>query len=121
MNNTQILKDGTTTTKDVTSGLLSPEQSKKFLKQTFEATALGGLIRTETRKAKTGEIDKIGIDSRIIRKKTENTDDEKRVKPKFAKVEYATTNLFVYHGKSQKKLFVKILKEKDSKRLYQIL
>ncbi|MGE7885359.1 major capsid protein [Bacillus sp. NPDC094077] len=91
MNNTQILKAGTTTTKDVTSGLLSPEQSKKFLKQTFEATALGGLIRTETRKAKTGEIDKIGIDSRIIRKKTENMDDEKRVKPKFAKVEYATT------------------------------
>ncbi|HDX9607334.1 hypothetical protein RW25_07155 [Bacillus sp. L_1B0_8] len=91
MNNQQILKDGATTTQDVTSGLLSPEQSKKFLKQTFEATALGGLIRTETRKAKTGEIDKIGIDSRIIRKKTENTDDGKRAKPKFSKVEYSTT------------------------------
>ncbi|MDA2525528.1 P2 family phage major capsid protein [Bacillus cereus] len=90
MNNEQILKAGTTTTSDVTSGLLNPEQSKKFLQQTFEATVLGKLIRTETRKAKTGEIDKIGIGSRIIRKKTENTDDGHRVKPKFDKVEYAT-------------------------------
>ncbi|MEB9608286.1 major capsid protein, partial [Bacillus cereus] len=89
MNNKQILKAGTTTTNDVTSGLLNPEQSKKFLQQTFEATVLGKLIRTETRKAKTGEIDKIGIGSRIIRKKTENTDDGHRVKPKFDKVEYA--------------------------------
>lgn len=80
------------TTGDLANGgLLNPEQASKFLKQTFEATALGGLIRTETRKAKTGQIDKIGIGSRIIRKKTENADDGYRAKAKQSKVEYATT------------------------------
>lgn len=87
--NTDIMK--TTTTNDITSGLLRPEQAQKFIQQTFEATALGGLIRKEMRQAKTGEIDKIGIDSRILRKKTENTDDGYRAKPKFDKIEYATT------------------------------
>ncbi|SFM29040.1 Phage major capsid protein, P2 family [Gracilibacillus orientalis] len=87
--NQQIMK--TITTGSITSGLLSPEQAQKFIQQTFESTALGGLIRKETRKAKTGEIDKIGIDSRILRKKTENTDDGYRAKTKFSKVEYATT------------------------------
>jgi len=91
MKNQQILKDGAITTGSITAGLLNPEQSKKFIQQTFEATALGGLIRKEMRRAKTGEIDKIGIDSRILRKKTENTDDGYRQKPKFDKVEYSTT------------------------------
>ncbi|MGE8079030.1 major capsid protein [Peribacillus loiseleuriae] len=87
--NQQIMK--TITTGSISSGLLNPEQAQKFIQQTFEATALGGLIRKEMRRAKTGEIDKIGIDSRILRKKTENTDDGHRQKPKFDKVEYATT------------------------------
>ncbi|OES45816.1 phage major capsid protein [Domibacillus iocasae] len=90
MDNQTIMKN-TITTGTVTSGLLNPEQSKKFVQQTFEATVLGGLIRTEMRTAKTGEIDKIGIDSRILRKKTENTDDGNRQEVKFSKVEYATT------------------------------
>lgn len=89
--NQQIMK--TITTGSISSGLLKPEQAKKFIQQTFEATALGGLIRTELRTAKTGEIDKIGIDSRILRKKTENTDDGYRAKTKFDKVEYATTDV----------------------------
>jgi len=89
--NQQIIKNGALTTSNISSGLLSPEQAQQFIKQTFEATALGGLIRKEMRRAKTGEIDKIGIDSRILRKKAENTDDGYRAKPKFDKVEYATT------------------------------
>ncbi|MEK3888080.1 hypothetical protein [Bacillus sp. FSL K6-3431] len=56
MRNQQIMK--TIVTGDVTSGLLAPEQASKFIQQTFEKTALGGLIRKEMRKAKTGEIDK---------------------------------------------------------------
>ncbi|WP_368655142.1 major capsid protein [Ornithinibacillus sp. 4-3] len=90
MKNQQIMKD-TITTGSMTSGLLNPEQSKRFIRQTFENTALGGLIRTEMRRAKTGEIDKIGIDSRILRAKTENTDDGYRAKVKPSAVEYATT------------------------------
>ena len=62
-------------TATLSSGLLNPEQAKKFIQQTFEATNLGPLVRHEMRTAKTGEIDKIGIARRIVRKKTENTDD----------------------------------------------
>lgn len=91
-NNTSIInKAGALTTADVTSGLLNPEQSKKFLQQTFEATPLSALVRRELRRAKSGEIDKIGIASRILRGKTENTDDGYRAKPNFGAVLYATT------------------------------
>lgn len=89
MKNTQIMKT-TITTGDITSGLLAPEQAERFIQQTFENTALGGLIRKVIRKAKTGEIDKIGIDSRILRGKTENVDDGYRAKPKFDDIKYAT-------------------------------
>ncbi|MCM1227693.1 MAG: phage major capsid protein [Clostridium sp.] len=72
-------------------GLLNPEQARKFIQQTFEATNLGGLIRREMRTAKTGEIDKIGIASRIVRKKTENTDDGYRASVNTSNIEYSTT------------------------------
>jgi hypothetical protein len=105
--NKKIIKDALTTA-DVTSGLLNPEQSRIFLRQVFEATPLGPLVRRELRRAKTGEIDKIGIASRIIRKKTENIDTKSdgsapvldsstgqvtgyRAEPNFSQVDYATT------------------------------
>ena len=75
----------------LSSGLLNPEQARKFIQQTFDATNLGGLIRHEMRRAKTGEIDKIGIASRILRKKTENTDDGYRAGVETSQIEYATT------------------------------
>lgn len=90
MNNRQIVKD-TITTGTVTHGLLNPEQASKFLKQTFDATPLQGLIRHELRKAKVGEIDKIGIARRILRKKTENNDDGYRAQPNYGAVEYSCT------------------------------
>lgn len=105
--NEQIIKAAGVTTGDVTSGLLNSEQARQFIQQTFEATPLGGLVRHEMRRSKTGEIDKIGIASRIVRKKTENIDaDGKggvptvdpttgqvtgyRAKPNFSQVTYAT-------------------------------
>ncbi|KAB0577236.1 capsid family protein [Fusobacterium naviforme] len=88
--NEQIAKAAIQTT-TLTSGLLNPEQARKFIQQTFEATTLGGLVRHEMRTAKTGEIDKIGIASRIVRKKTENTDDGYRADVKTSQIEYATT------------------------------
>lgn len=78
-------------TSTLTYGLLNPEQAQKFIQQTFEATNLSGLIRHEMRKAKSGEIDKIGIASRILRKKTENTDDGYRASVNTSVIEYATT------------------------------
>lgn len=86
----RIIKDTIQTT-TLTSGLLKPEQASKFLKQTFDATRLGTLVRHVTKKAKTGEIDKIGIANRIVRKKVENTDDGYRAKPKTSQIEYSTT------------------------------
>ena len=90
-NNKAIITKSALQTSDVTAGLLSPEQSRTFLRQTFDATPLGALIRHELRRAKTGELDKIGIASRLLRKKTEGTDDNYRAKPNFGKVEYACT------------------------------
>lgn len=89
-NNRQILKDGETiTTAIVTSGLLQPYQAKKFLKQTFDATPLMGAIRHETRTERRGEIDKIGVGRRLLRRKTENTDDGYRAKPEFGSISYS--------------------------------
>lgn len=69
-------------------GLLSPEQAKKFIQQTFDATNLGQLVRHVMRAAKSGEIDKIGIASRILRGKSEDTDDGYRAGVKTSVIEY---------------------------------
>lgn len=90
--NQRIIKDATITTGSMSSGgLLNPEQSRQFIQQTFEATNLNKLVRHEMRTAKTGEIDKIGIGRRILRKKTENTDDGYRAGVQTSQIEYSTT------------------------------
>jgi hypothetical protein len=89
--NEQIAKDAIATGSLSGGGLLNPEQARTFIQQTFDATNLGGLVRHEMRVAKSGEIDKIGIASRILRKKTENVDDGYRASVGTSKVEYATT------------------------------
>ena len=88
--NRQIVKDaGTITTSIVTSGLLQPYQAKQFLKQTFDATPFIGAIRHVTRTERKGEIDKIGVGRRLLRRKIENTDDGNRAKPKFGQISYS--------------------------------
>jgi len=89
--NQQIVKDTITTQTITPGGILLPEQARRFIRQTFDATPLGPLVRHEMRTAKTGEIDKIGIARRILRKKVENTDDGYRAEPVHSKIEYATT------------------------------
>ncbi len=91
INNNTIINKAAIQTGTLTSGLLNPEQARKFVQQTFDATNLGGLVRHEMRTAKTGEIDKIGIASRILRKKTENTDDGYRAGVNTSQIEYSTT------------------------------
>lgn len=85
----KIAKDDAILTSTLSSGMLKPEQASKFIQQTFDATSLGSLVRHVTKKAKTGEIDKIGIANRIIRKKVENTDDGDRAKPITSQIEYS--------------------------------
>ena len=93
MKNQQIITRAAIDTGSLTSGLLNPEQSRRFLQQTFEATNLGPLVRHEMRTARSGEIDKIGIDRRILRKKTEGTDDNYRANVKTSAIEYHTTSV----------------------------
>jgi len=71
-------------------GILLPEQAKKFLKQTMEATPLTKLVRHEMRISRKGELDKIGVAGRITRKKTEGSDNGYRAGVAFDKVEYST-------------------------------
>lgn len=87
--NRQIINKAAITTGSVTHGLLNPEQARKFIQQTFEATNLGPLVRHVMRTAKAGEIDKIGIASRIVRGKTENADDGYRAGVETNVIEYA--------------------------------
>ena len=107
LTNNQIVQNAAITTDSVTHGLLNPEQSRRFLRQTFDKVALGSAVRREMRNSKKGEIEKIGIASRILRKKIENIDanqdgsapilDPKtgqitgyRAAPKFGTVPYST-------------------------------
>lgn len=86
--NRQILKD-TITTDTVTSGLLQDGQAKRFLRQTFDATPLMGAIRHEMRRERKGEIDKIGVGKRLLRRKVENVDDGYRAKPLYGSIQYS--------------------------------
>ncbi len=84
-----INKAGTIQTGSLSHGLLNPEQARRFIQQTFDATNLGPLVRHVMRKSKTGEIDKIGIGSRILRGKTENKDDGYRAGVNTSVIEYS--------------------------------
>lgn len=75
------------------AGILSNEQARKFIQQTFEATTLGNLVRHEMRTAKAGEIDKIGIASRILREKTEDNDDGYRAGVNTGSIKYSCTDV----------------------------
>lgn len=91
VSNRTIIQKAAIETASLSSGLLNPEQARKFIQQTFDATNLNGLVRHEMRTARTGEIDKIGIARRILRKKTENHDDGYRAGVETSQIEYATT------------------------------
>lgn len=78
-------------TGSLNNGLLNAAQARKFIQMTFEATNLGPLVRHEMKVEKTGEVDKIGIASRILREKVENTDDGYRAGVTTSVIKYATT------------------------------
>ena len=89
MRNTDLIKK--IDTGDLNAGgILLPEQSQKFFQMTFDATPFSKMHRKEQRRARTGEIDKIAIGGRLLRKKTEDTDDNYRAGVTHGKVEYAT-------------------------------
>lgn len=92
MSNGQLIARAAVTTGSLSGGgILAPEQARKFIQQTFDAQPLSGLVRHEMRTSTTGEIDKIGIATRIVRAKTENVDDDYRAGVNTSQIKYATT------------------------------
>ena len=76
-------------TSDLESGgKLNPEQSREFLRMVFDATPFSQLHRKERRESKSGEIDKIGVGKRLLRKKTEDVDDNYRAGISTSKIQY---------------------------------
>ncbi|MDR0883366.1 MAG: hypothetical protein LBN05_01970 [Oscillospiraceae bacterium] len=70
----QIVKETITTETLAGGGLLNAEQSTRFLTQIFEGTPLGALTHNEVRRSKTGQLDKLSVNPRLLRRKVENID-----------------------------------------------
>jgi hypothetical protein len=90
MTNEEILKS-TISTGTISDGILKPAQAKKFLMSVMEKSTLSSLVRHEMVSAQSGELPKLGIGRRLLRKKTEDTDDGYRANVKTSKIEYACT------------------------------
>lgn len=82
-------------TGDMTYGLLNDEQAKQFYVQAFDQLEFSKLHRKERRTAKAGELDKLGIGSRVLRAKTEGPsgDDDYRVDPTTGQVPYTCVRI----------------------------
>ncbi len=89
--NREIVKRAAISTENMSSGILNAEQSKLFIKQTFDATKLGPLVRHVMRRSRIGEIDKIGVANRLLREKKEDTDDGYRADAITSQIDYRTT------------------------------
>lgn len=75
------------------NGLLSPEQSGRFIDYMWDATVLGSQVRTIRMKSDTVEIDRIGVGERLMRKATEAVDDGVNVGVAFSKISLTTVKL----------------------------
>lgn len=82
-------------TDNVTYGILNPEQVKQFYTQIFDATPFSALVRKEKKSAKTGELDKMFLGTRLLRAKTEGPegDDGYRVAPTFGRLQYSCVRM----------------------------
>lgn len=89
--NMDLVRKNSINTGSISDGLLKPSQAKKFLMQVMDKTSLGKAVRHEMVSSQTGELDKLGIGRRLLRKKTEGTDDGYRAKVKTSKIEYSVT------------------------------
>ena len=74
-------------------GLLKPEQSNQFIDYMWDATVLGGQVRTRRMSNDVEEIDKIGVGRRLLRRATEAVDDGVNAGVAFTKVSLTSTKL----------------------------
>src|SRR5690348_14418935 len=74
-------------------GLLSPEQSNRFIDYMFDETVLGGQVRTIRMRANEIEVDRIAVGERLVRLATEAVDDHVNAGVTFSKISMTTSKL----------------------------
>lgn len=75
------------------SGLLKPEQSKRFIDYMFDKTVLVKQVRTERLRANEMELDRIGVGERLMRGATEAVDTGENQGVFFSKISLRTHKL----------------------------
>jgi hypothetical protein len=74
-------------------GLLSPQQSGRFIDYMWNATTLGSQVRTIRMRSNEVELDRMAIGERLVRVATEAVDDGRNVAVAFSKVSLGTVKL----------------------------
>jgi hypothetical protein len=74
-------------------GLLQPVLAQRFIDYMWDATVLGGQVRTERLRGNEEEIQRIGVGERLMRAATEAVDDGINVGVAFTKVSITTKKL----------------------------
>lgn len=74
-------------------GLLSPEQTNKFIDYMWDSTVLGQQVRKVPMRANETEVDKINVGQRIVRLATEAVDDGVNAGATFSKISLTTKKL----------------------------
>lgn len=76
-----------------TNGLLTAEQSNRFIDYMWDATVLGQQVRSIRMRSDTIEINKIGVGTRLLRKATEAVDTGVNAEATFSKISLTTVKL----------------------------
>lgn len=74
-------------------GLLTPEQSNRFIDYMWDATVLAKQSRTIRMRSDTVDLDKVGVGTKLVRLATEATDDGVNADATFTKVSLTTKKL----------------------------
>jgi HK97 family phage major capsid protein len=75
------------------TGILRPEQAKRFIDYVWDATTLAQDGRRVTMRANTMELEKVNVGDRVIRAATQGVSDYKNTGATFSKVELTTKKL----------------------------
>lgn len=89
----KVISTSTIGTPPSGGGLLSPEQTTRFIDYMWDATTLGSAVRTIRMRANEVELDRMAVGERVVRLATEAVDDSVNVQVRFAKVSLTTQKL----------------------------
>jgi hypothetical protein len=92
MDNTEAIAKALATS-DLSTGLLTDEQARAFVRQVFGATPMLEAARTVTMHAKKQNIDRLGIGQRLLRKRPEGTAFATYTRPVTSQVQLSAVDL----------------------------